>query len=207
MKIAVSFLKSNVDLKSTLKKIENTDADFIHVDIMDGKFVPEKTNDASFFYNNLKDIKKTLDIHLMVENPKEYIDVLRNLNPEFITIHSEIEKSESLIDLIHSYGIKAGLAINPNTRVGNITYLDKLDYVLVMGVNPGLGGQKMIMDTTLKLEVLSKLRKDHNYKYLISFDGGVNLETRKFLDYSDILVSGSFICISDDYQERINLLR
>lgn len=207
MKIAVSFLKSNIDLKSTLKKIENTNADFIHVDIMDGIFVTEKTNDASFFYNNLKDIKKPLDIHLMVENPKESIDILKNLNPEFITIHSEIPNCEEYINLIHSYNIKTGIAINPNTRVGNISYLEKLDYILVMGVNPGKGNQKIILETTRKLEVLNNLRKNNNYKYLISFDGGVNEDTRKYLDYADILVSGSFICMSDNYQEKIDLLR
>ena len=207
MKISVSFLKNKTGIEDTLRKIDATDADYIHVDIMDGKFVPEKGMNEYEFFDCLKDIKKPLDIHLMVENPLNYIMVLKDLHPEFIIIHSEIKDFDVFLDLIHSYGIKAGIALKPETRVGNVKYLDKADYVLVLGVNPGKGGQKMIMDTVSKLEVLQQLKHEKNYNYVVSFDGGVNLDTRGYLNSSDILVSGSFICMSDDFQKSIDALK
>lgn len=207
MKIAVSFLKSKFSLTETINNIEATDADMIHVDIMDGKFVPETTMDLPELYETLKNIKKPLDIHLMVSEPKHHIEVLKSLKPRYITIHAELNDAETYIDLIHSYGISAGVAINPKTRVMNIGYLNKIDYVLIMGVNPGLGGQSLIPSTVEKIAVLNKLKNKYNYNYVTSFDGGVNLNTRYMLVGLDILVSGSYICMSDNYQEKINLLR
>lgn len=207
MKISVSFLKNNTDVKNTLEKLDETTADFIHVDIMDGKFTSEKTMSEYEFLNYLKGIKKPLDIHLMVEDPTNYIEVLKELIPRFITIHAEIPDYKKYIDLIHSYNIGAGIAINPKTRVMNVECLDNVEYVLVMGVNPGLGGQKLIPETIEKLDVLQKLKCEKNYNYLVSIDGGVNLETRKFLDFADVLVSGSYICMSDNFQKRIDSLK
>lgn len=207
MKISVSFLKSKYSTDETLKKIESTNADYIHVDIMDGDFVSKTTLNEYENYEILKNIKKPLDIHLMVSNPQNYIEVLKNLNPEYITIHAEIKDANKYIDLIHSYGIKAGIAINPETRVLNINNLENIEYVLIMGVSPGLGGQSLIMKTVEKIEVLNNLREKYNYHYLISFDGGVNIDTRKLLNGLDIIVSGSYICMNDDYQSMINLLR
>lgn len=207
MKVSVSFLKSKLSMEETLKKLDNTDADFIHVDIMDGKFVLEKTLDEYAFFNILKDIKKPLDIHLMVSDPQKYIEVLKNLNPHFLTIHVEIDNYDKYIDLIHSYGIKAGIALNPKTRVMNVKKLQDVEYVLIMGVNPGLGGQNLIMETVEKISILNKLRKDNNYHYQIAFDGGVNEKTIKFLNGLDVIISGSYICMKDDYQEIIDLIR
>lgn len=207
MKISVSFLKNKTDVRDTLEKLDETTADFIHVDIMDGKFTSEKTMDEYEFLDCLKGIKKPLDIHLMVENPTNYIEVLKELNPRFITVHAEIPDYKKYIDLIHSYNIGAGIAINPKTRVMNVECLDNVEYVLVMSVNPGLGGQKLIPETIEKLDILQKLKHEKNYNYLVSIDGGVNLESRVFLDSADVLVSGSYICMSDNFQEKIDSLK
>ena len=111
------------------------------------------------------------------------------------------------IDLIHSYNIGVGIAINPKTRVMNVECLDNVEYVLVMSVNPGLGGQKLIPETIEKLDILQKLKCEKNYNYLVSIDGGVNLDNAKYLKDCDILVSGSTITKSNDYQETITKLR
>ena len=118
MEIAVSFLKSKYNLKDTIDKINNTDAEYIHVDVMDGNFVPN----ISCIYNDVKDVlkntNKMLDIHLMVDNPIKYILEYKNLSPKFITIHSEINNNiDDLVDLIKSYGIGVGLSIKPKTSV------------------------------------------------------------------------------------------
>lgn len=209
MKVAVSYLKSKYDLKTTIESIENTDADYIHVDVMDGIFVNNKT----YLYNELesvlKDTKKPLDVHLMVDSPIKYIMDYKNLKPEFITIHSEIDKNiEDLIDLIHSFGIKAGISIKPNTSIEKIEYLlEKIDNVLIMSVEPGMGGQEFMDSIIYKIDILNRLRKENNYKYLISIDGGINNETIKKVSGVDFVISGSFICMNNDYQKQIDMLR
>ena len=209
MKIAVSFLKSKYDLKTTIDKINDTDADYLHVDVMDGIFVPN----ISCIYNEVKDILKNsdklLDIHLMVNNPIEYILDYKNISPYSITIHSEINNNiYDLIDLIHSFNIKAGISIKPNTKVKEIEkYLNIVDNVLIMSVEPGLGGQKFMDKEVNKIEDLIELRKNKNYNYTISIDGGINNETINKVKDVDYVISGSYICMSDNYQEKISILR
>ena len=209
MKVAVSFIKSKYDLKNTINNIEKTDADFIHVDVMDGKFV----SNVNCIYNDVKDVlkntNKLLDVHLMVENPINYIMDYKNLNPKVITIHREINKNIiDLIDLIHSYNIKAGISINPKTSIEDIEdYLSIVDNVLIMSVEPGLGGQKFMDSILYKIDILNRLRKENNYNYTISIDGGINNETIEKVKNVDYVISGSYICMSDNYQEKINTLR
>lgn len=209
MEIAVSFLKSKYTMEDTIKKINETNAEYIHVDVMDGEFVPNK----SFIYNDVKEIlKKTnkkLDIHLMVGNPLEYILEYKNLNPEIITIHSEINKNiDDYIDLIKSYNIKVGLSIKPKTSIETIEkYLNRIDNILIMSVEPGKGGQKFMDNVLYKIDILEKLRAENNYNYKISIDGGINEDTIVKVKKVDFVISGSYICMSNDYQSKINELR
>lgn len=206
MKIAISFLKSKFNTFDTIKKINETDAEYIHVDIMDGKFVQNKTDD---FLNELKYTKKPLDIHLMVDNPIDYIIKYKDLKPDYITIHSEIEYNLfDLIDLIKSFNIKIGISIKPNTSIESIEkYLNIVDNILIMSVEPGMGGQKFMDSILYKIDILKRLRKENDYNYIISIDGGINDTTIKKVKDVDLIISGSFICMSDNYQEQINKLR
>jgi ribulose-phosphate 3-epimerase len=177
---------------------------------MDNTFVKRETFKKQEVLDLFKDSKKDLDIHLMVNHPKEYIDAFSNLKRcKYLIIHSEINHDISeLIEYIHFKGKKAGIAINPYTKVDSIKqYLENVDYVLIMGVIPGFGGQELITSTTMKIDELIKIRDDLDYHFEISFDGGVNDETIKLLDGLDIVVSGSYICMSDNYQKQINSLR
>lgn len=209
MKVAVSFLKSKYDLNETIRKIDNTDADYIHVDVMDGEFVSNKSYEYKELEECLKKSNKLLDVHLMVKNPIEYILKYKNLNPEIITIHSEINYNlEDLIDLIHSYGIKVGISIKPKTGVDLIEeLLDKVDNVLIMSVEPGMGGQKFMDNVLYKIDLLNKLKEENKYNYVISIDGGINNETIGKVKNVDFVISGSYICLSNDYQEMIDSLR
>lgn len=209
MKVSVTFLKSKYSKEETIKKITETDAEYIHVDMMDGVFVPRTVLPIDETIELLKNSKKPLDIHLMVANPTNYINEVSKLNASFISIHVELnEDINELIDLIHSYGINAGLAINPETSVDKLTpYLDNIEYIIIMGATPGYGGQPLQDVSVKKIGELKNLREKYNYHYKLSLDCGVNKETRPLLDDLDIVISGSYVCENDDYQSAINTLR
>ena len=209
MKVAVSFLKSNYNLIETINKINNTNAEYIHVDIMDGIFVSNTTYQFDDLYNVLKNSNKLLDVHLMVDNPINYIIEYQKLNVDTITIHYEINHSIiDLINLIKGYKIKSGIAINPKTNIESIKkYLNLIDNVLIMSVEPGLGGQEFNKEIIPKIEELYKIRKENNLNFRISIDGGVNDKTIKYLNLIDVVVSGSFICCSNDFQKQIDILK
>lgn len=208
MKVSVSFLKSKVSKKECIERIEKTSASYIHVDLMDGVFVPEKNDDIEEVISLLKNHIKPLDIHLMVQDPKEDIKKLSILKPEYITIQVEIEQVKEDIKLIHSYGIKAGLAINPDTSIEKLKpFLNDIDLVLVMSVYPGKGGQSFIMDSIGTLQELQEINMNIKNDFKVSIDGGINKETVGYVcKYVDQVVSGSFVCMSDDYERQINML-
>ena len=211
MEIEVSFLASKYSLTETISKIEQTTANIIHVDVMDGVFVPNKTMEVNDLINSLKNTTKKLDVHLMVKDVISYINSIANLKPFNITIHLELAKIINLndiINLIKSKNIQVGLAINPETDVQEILpYLTNIDQVLIMSVHPGQGGQEFIREVLAKIEYLNTLKNQYNFK--INIDGGINATTIEYLKdlYLDYIVSGSFICCSDDYQKQIDILQ
>lgn len=208
MKISASFLTSR-DKSKDLKKLNLTDVDYIHVDYMDGKFV----KNVSLPFRELKKIykytSKRLDVHLMASKPDKLIKKFASLNTEYITIHVEINRDiKKLLNLIHEYGIKAGLAINPDTDINLLKdYLEDIELILVMGVYPGKGGQEFIDETVKRVKEVKKIIKKSEKNILISVDGGINNETKKKVENADILVSGSYIVNSDNFQETITKLR
>ena len=160
MKVSVSILGLN-DRKKAISLLNNTNCDYIHIDVMDGSFVPNKQFTTEEI-NNLEIIsKKKFDVHLMVDNPREYIENLDISNIEYIIVHSEIDKDiNELLDLIKSYNIKCGLSIKPNTDISILTpYLNKLDLILVMSVEPGFSGQEFISNSLDKVSKLKQIIK------------------------------------------------
>jgi len=207
-KISVSFLSSK-NIPKDLALLNDTDADYIHVDIMDGKFVKNKTMPFSEMKYIYKYTSKRLDVHLMVENPSKYIPMYAELNTEYITFHIEVEEDIiKNLELIKSYSIHCGLAINPDTPVKELVpYLPYLDEIIVMGVVPGEGGQEFIPETEDKLKELCGLLNSYPVDIMINIDGGVNDLTKDKCSCADILTAGSYILSSDNYQEKISSLR
>ena len=206
MKVSVSFITSLYNEEKTIKMIDDSIADFIHIDIMDGKFVNVKNYDFTTITYLFAGIKKDLDVHLMVENPLEEVKKYILLNPKYITFHIEaLDNPKEIIDLIHENGIKAGLAINPETSLDELTpYLNDIDLILVMSVNPGYGGQEFIDSTVDKINDLNKIKDE--YDFIVSVDGGINDETIKLVD-TDMAVSGAFVCTEEDFDKQINKLK
>lgn len=204
LKINVSYIKSKYDLKTTIDKLNYTSCDYIHVDVMDGEFVPNKTVDINELIQAFNENIKPLDVHLMCRDVKKYITLYADLMPEFITFHLEVDEDiDELIDIIHSYNIKCGISIKPETDIEELLpYLDKIELVLIMSVNPGQGGQKFIASSLDKIKKLKKYKRN----VLISVDGGINDEVIKKIK-TDMVVSGSFICERNDYEMQINKLR
>ena len=203
MEISVSILKEKDNIDETVKKLNKTDCDYIHLDIMDNTF----TDNYSFEISELLTVntRKKFDVHIMSTNLDYQVKEALKLNPEMITIHYEATPYLSkYMKLIKGRHIKVGLAINPDTKLEEVKdYLNDIDLLLVMSVVPGAGGQPFIESTVDKLK---KIDKDRNY--LVSVDGGINNETiKKVSKYVDIAVSGSYITSSDDYQKQIDLLR
>lgn len=210
VKISTSILSINDNLIENIKKLNETTTDFIHYDIMDGKFV----SNVSFSFEQIEKINKIvtkpIDVHLMVENPDEYIEFYSKLNPSYLTIHYEIDNLEKHIDSIKSKNIKVGVSIKPNTNVDEIIYLlDKIDLILVMSVEPGKGGQKFINNSVDKIKTLKNYIIKNNLNTVIEVDGGINDITSEYCIKSgvDILVSGSYITNSDNFQEKIDEIK
>lgn len=209
MKVSVSILSSSIKPQDIVKKLDNTKADFIHVDIMDGKFVENKTWTISEVKKIVSYSKLPLDVHLMVENPSKYIEDYALLNTSYITFHYETVKDiDKMINEIKNYGLKVGIAINPETDEKVLyPYLTKVDQVLVMSVHPGKSGQSFIDNTPNKIENLKQEIINQNAKTIISVDGGINDETGKIcVDKGvDMLVSASYI--HKDIINNINTLK
>lgn len=210
MEISVSILNSN-DRVMDVKKLNNTNCDYIHIDVMDGEFV----NPAEFSYEEVMNIinvcNKKIDVHLMCKDPIKYIEKLVNYNISNITFHEEVDEDLfDIIDLIKKYNIGVGMSIKPNTSIDKLDkYLDKINLVLVMSVEPGYGGQEFMLGSLDKVRELKKRIKDRNLDVKIEIDGGVKDTNINLIKESgvDISVVGSFVTKSDDFNKSINILK
>ncbi|EDM23267.1 ribulose-phosphate 3-epimerase [Caminibacter mediatlanticus] len=212
MKIAPSILSADFGkLAEEVKAVCEAGADFIHVDVMDGHFVPNMTMGPMIVEAVSKASTKPLDIHFMVENIPFFVDMYAHIKPEFITFHIEEEKHvNKVIQQIRNYDIRPGVVLNPATPVCLLEYIvADVDMVLLMSVNPGFGGQKFIPSVIDKIKELRELAEKKNPNLLIEVDGGVNDKNAKLLKEAgaDILVAGSFVFKSNDYKKAIESLR
>ena len=199
------------NIQRDVEMINNSSADWFHVDVMDGVFVPN----ISFGFPVIEAIKKhatkPLDVHLMIANPDQYILEFKKVGADILTIHYEAcTHLHRTVQLIKESGMKAGVAINPHTPVSLLEdIIEDLDLVLIMSVNPGYGGQKFIKNTISKVLQVKKMILEKNTKTLIEVDGGVNLETAVELlnAGTDVLVAGSFVFNSENPKETIAKLK
>jgi len=212
MKISPSILSADFSrLGEEIQNIEKAGADYIHLDVMDGSFVPNITIGNEVVKNLRKKTALPFDVHLMINNPDNHIKAFADAGSDIITIHAEasIHLDRSL-DLIKSFGKKVGVSIVPSTHEDVLDYvLEKLDLILVMTVNPGFGGQKFLSSQLRKIENLRKKIDKSGKKIELEVDGGINEETSKIVASAgaDVLVSGSYIFGSRDYAGAIKKLR
>ena len=194
--LAPSLLSADFsDLNAAIKQIENNKGTVVHIDVMDGQFVPEITYGQPVVRTIRKLTQLPFDVHLMVEHPENQINSFIDAGADWVTFHIEATPhAHRLIQMIHEKGKKAGIALNPATPVSALQeILSDVDVVLVMTVNPGWGGQKLISSCVDKIKELKRIRQEKGYNYLISVDGGVNNDTlQTVLDAGvDVFVSGS----------------
>lgn len=210
--VSPSLLAANfLDLRSDVEMINNSEADWLHLDIMDGTFVPNISFGFPVIEAVAKLCKKPLDVHYMIEKPERYIAKTASIGAMMMNVHYEAcTHLHRTIQEIHNAGMKAGVTLNPSSPVCLLEdIIEDVDMVLLMSVNPGFGGQKFIENTIRKVKSLRKLIKESNSKALIEVDGGVQGETAPRLVEAgvDVLVSGSYVFKSNDPYKTIHDLK
>ena len=195
------------DLKTQLKKLEEGGADFVHLDVMDGSFVPNITFGQPVVRSIAKATSLPLDIHLMIVRPELCLEEFALPETEYIVVHEEAcLHLHRTVQQIKALGKKAGVALNPATSLSTLDYiLPELDMVLLMSVNPGFGGQKFIETSWQKIRELDAIRKQKGLKFLIELDGGVNLNNAAALKEAgvDVFVAGNAVFSAEDMAERV----
>lgn len=212
MYVAPSILSADFgNLAAEIRAICEAGCDLVHVDVMDGHFVPNLTIGPVVVNAVAKAATKPLDIHLMVENNSFFADLFLPLKPKFLTFHIEEEKHPMrLIDHIRKNGVSPGIVLNPHTPVSAIEHIiDEVDMVLLMSVNPGFGGQKFMPVVLEKTRALRELIERKNAKCLIEVDGGINGLNAPDLEEAgaDVLVAGSYIFSSNSYEQAIRAIK
>ena len=217
MKVSASILPSSTDkindiryIKDLIQRIENSDSDYLHLDIMDGKFVENKTWTMGEVIKFSSFITKKLDVHLMVNDPLKYLNDYAMLNTEYYTFHIEaVSDAKKVIEEIKNVGLKPGIAINPDTSTNAIkSILPLIKLVNVMSVVPGKSGQSFMESVIPKIEELKRLKEENGYDYLIEVDGSINAESINYVnDKVDMVVSASFLHNFKNMQEGIDILR
>ncbi|MEQ7189399.1 ribulose-phosphate 3-epimerase [Enterococcus hirae] len=212
MKIAPSILSADFsNLQRDIELVEKGGADYIHVDVMDGQFVPNITFGPNIVQAIRPITKLPLDVHLMIVDPEKYIPAFAKAGADIITVHVEATPHiHRALQMMKDLGVKSGVVINPGTPITMIKHvLPIADQVLVMTVNPGFGGQSFIEETVEKIAELSELREQNNWHYSIEVDGGIVPETAQICQKAgaDVFVAGSYIYNTEDPVGQINQLK
>ncbi|MCO4667458.1 ribulose-5-phosphate 3-epimerase [Streptococcus infantarius subsp. infantarius] len=211
-KIAPSILAADyANFASELKRIEETSAEYVHIDIMDGQFVPNITFGADVVASMRKHSKLVFDCHLMVVNPERFVDAFAQAGADIMTIHAESTLHiHGALQKIKKAGMKAGVVINPGTPVSAIEpVLSLVDQVLIMTVNPGFGGQAFIPEMLEKVQKVAKIRDKKGYDFDIEVDGGVDNKTIKacYQAGANVFVAGSYLFKASDLTAQVETLR